>query len=221
MTMQEELIKRIAEVVGPKGDRWVLDESLKTVAEELVERYSEDLGHVKLAHVVFVRAMGVSNTKWLGKCKYTGDALNMIVPRYVIATLGGLGMLDLSQLRGLEADLMDLRYIIILNDSALRLKAGIGAEADTLKETLEAITLYHEMYHIKPAMDGLVTHDIQDFAKVLHRFGVYWTNGIIEQRQVVDPAEAEEGAARFIEDMNGEGGHIPLPPIGMPPAGEE
>jgi hypothetical protein len=196
MTTQSEAFQRVAEFVGPKGDRWVLDESLKKMAHDLVERYSEDLGHVKLAHVVFVRAVGVSTTKWLGKCKYLGSAPDPLIARYVIATLGSLGMLDLTQLRGLEADLMDLRYVITINDTALRAKSGTSASADMLRETLEMITLYHELMHIDATMEGLIPHDTQDFAKVLHRFGVYWSSGVINQVDPMDMAAAEEAASR-------------------------
>ena len=202
MTTQSEAFQSIAEFVGPKGDRWVLDESLKKMAEELVERYSEDLGHVKLGHVVFVRAIGVSSTTWLGKIKYLGNAPDPLIARYVLATLGSMGMLDLTQLRGLEADLMDIRYVVMINDTAMRAKSGASANAEMLRATLERITLYHELTHIKPAMDGLVPHDTQDFKRVLYRFGVYWSSGIINQTDPVDLAAAEDAASRFAEQLN-------------------
>lgn len=201
MTMESEAFQRVAEFVGPKGDRWVLDESMKEMAKDLVEAYSEDLGHVKLEHVVFVRAIGVKSTKWLGKCKFLGTAPNPLISRYVVATLGSLGMLDLTQLKGLESDLMDLRYLIMLNDTALRAKSGTSSEAENVRMALERITLYHELLHIDSTMEGLVAHDTQDFSLVLTRFGVYWSSGIFNQIDPLDAAAAEEAASKFAAEL--------------------
>ena len=209
---QAEALQRISEFVGPKGDRWVLDESLKAMAEELVEKYSEDLGHVKLGHVVFVRAVGVSSTKWFGKCRYVGAAPTPIIARHIVATLGSLGMLDVTQLRGLEADLMDIRYIITINDTALRVKAGTDENAEFLRTELERITLHHEMLHIDSTMEGLVTHDTQDFAKIIETYGVHWSMGAIQQ--VDGLTDAVQGLAKTLK-----GGGVTVSfnmPRGMP-----
>jgi len=178
--LQRQALAEVTEFSGSKGDRWVLDESLRERAEALVEKFSDDLSHVQLQHVVFLRVVGASSSTWYGKCQHVGRTPNVLIPRYIMMKLGQLGMLDLTQLRGIEAELLDLRYIITINDTAIQARVGSGPGASELKETLEVITLYHELLHIPPGMlKGCVGHDRNDFAKVLHRFGVFWADGIV------------------------------------------
>jgi len=177
---KEGMLPEVMEVTGPNGSKWVLDGSLREKAKVLVEKFSGDLGHIQLERVVLVRAVGVNSTTWFGKCKYIGELPNSIIPRHLINTLMSYGMLDSSQLKGLESELLDIRYIITLNDTALVIRAGTEPGFEELKETLEVITLYHELMHIPSDMIKCRQHDVQDFAKVLDRFGVYWSDGIVE-----------------------------------------
>jgi len=186
---EQTLLAGMQEYRGPKGDVWVLDESLRERAEALVEKFSEDLGHVDLKRVVFVRAKGVKG-KWLGRCNYVGSTPSnplAMVTRYVLSSLAEGGLLEISRMKSLaNVELVDLRYIITINELALKTQmTGLCPESDPdyllHLSRLETITLYHELLHIKPGMDGNVGHDTQDFAKVLDRFGVYWTSGILSE----------------------------------------
>jgi hypothetical protein len=201
---EQALLEGMREYHGPKGDLWVLDESLRDRAEALAEKFSEDLAHVDLKRVVFVRAKGVKG-KWLGRCNYVGSTPSNPLPlvvRYVLSSLAEGGLLEIGRMKALSnVEMIDLRYIITLNETALKTQmSGICKESDPdyglHLSRLETITLYHELLHIRPGMDGNVGHDTQDFAKVLARFGVHWTSGIVEEdaaAEVDDTAAALNG----------------------------
>jgi len=211
---ERDLLNEVLELVGPKGDRWVLEESLRDRAEALVEKFSEDLGHIDLQRVVFVRAIGVNNGKWLGECRYVGSKSQPTVYRHIIASLVHAGLLDLTSFVKSQASLLDPRYVITLNDSAIRAKVGAGEESEKMIDILETITLYHEMLHIKPGMDGNLGHDTQDFSKVLHKFGVFWTQGIIGPSGV---GLSLDDASDYVQGLN----NLGLTPGQFPQGGSQ
>lgn len=171
LSPREELCQKIGCVEKKNGELWILDPEMKEKARALVAKFTDELGHVDLRHVVFVRVLGVSSTKWFGKCNYLGVANKMVAPYIVTEMLKSqyVGHVPEENL----IDLLDIRYVITLNENAILL-ASVGKD---VQSEMEAITIFHELLHIKPNMDGLVPHNIQDFSMVLDKFGVHWTSG--------------------------------------------
>ncbi len=167
-----ELLNVISQWQDEKGAAIELDEDLRRKATALVNRYMDDLGHIDLRRVVFLKATGDSG-KYLGKCTYVGKAEHRSVARSVLHTLASVGMVDAEELEDLPMSLVNLAYVITLNVGNLLAAAGAG---DTY-EMIEGVTLYHELLHIKEDMNGLVPHDTKDFSTVLDQFGVYWAEG--------------------------------------------
>lgn len=194
----ERLNEMFGQVTGKKGDLWQLDEGLRQKARVLVSEYTDQIGYIELEHVVFVRAIGVSSIKWLGKCAYVGNTPTCIIPRHVMLVLVRHGMFDPEELRGIEKEVLDIRYVIALNETAILSAAGPDPGN---REFVETVTLYHELSHIKPEMDGNLPHNIQDFSHVLDRFGVHWTQG----ERPEDPPRLERREPASAE-----------PPWGMP-----
>jgi hypothetical protein len=166
------------EIEGKKfGETWELDARLATVAEELVAEFTEDLGHIDLERVVFARQSGLKGTAgdWLGKCCYIKEPYSLI-PQCTLLWMARHGLSDFSRFEGLlNADHMDLRYIIALNDDLI---PNIPGDQDLVERAI----LHHELKHIKYDMDGIEKHDTKDFRSVLHHYGVSWTSGFFNSR---------------------------------------
>jgi hypothetical protein len=168
------------EVFGKGNEVWELDEGLRNTAQELLGKFPDELGHVELDRVIFVRANGVkipaSGTTWYGKC-YLIRVPIKIISHFVLVKLGQAGLLDPTEMssHGL-GNLLDLSYLIAINTDAIE---NEGGPIDKIEE----ITLHHEMLHISDDMEKLVKHDVQDFGSILHRYGPYWAQGVIEEKE--------------------------------------
>ena len=171
-------------VIGRKfGEIWEIDEKLRQVATELVTEFSEDLGHIDLEHVVFLRMTGLKNAKWLGKCFYIKEPYN-IIPKVCLAWMGKHGLQDEKKFQDfLEMGNLDLRYIIAVNDDL------VGSVSDDQESVVRAL-LHHELKHIKSEMDGIEDHDTKDFKAILSRYGVFWGNGVFKTES--DTGEGEQ-----------------------------
>lgn len=153
-----------------------IEADLKQVARELIDQYPAELGHIDLKHVILVRSEAVKLKKknnWLGKCFYFKPEIR-IIANYAVMKLVDWGMVDKDQLVGLEDEIFDIRYMIVLNDIAID---DIGVD----KKKIERIVLHHELLHIAPDMDGNIQHDIQDFAWIIDRYGSHWTQGVLPE----------------------------------------
>ena len=172
----------------------VIDESLRTVAQELVRQFNDELGYLDLAHVIFVRSEGAklkkSGGNILGTCKYIKPEAR-IVNHWVVKHLNDLGLLELEQLYGIEDEILDIRYVITLNEAAI---LDISDD-DEMSQRIETVVLHHELMHIAPDMEGTVQHDVQDFSWILDRYGVHWTAGSFDEREIL------QSANKVIEDF--------------------
>jgi len=130
------------------------------------------LDHIELQHVIFVRVNGMRRSeKWIGKIWWIKPPLSLI-PYYLVENMVDTKLLLPNTIINLkDKDLLDIRYIIAINDNGIKNVSG-----DI--ETLELITLIHELKHIKIGMTGLAEHDSKDFKFVLNEFGVYWNEGL-------------------------------------------
>lgn len=164
------------EILGKRGESYQIDEELRDTARVLVEEYSEVVGHVDLQRVVFVRLIGKKLSKtgrnWLGKCMNVKPPTT-ILPRYVVMKLASMGLMDINQISGIEEEILDLDYIIMINDEAVQ---SVNDAVD-----VEKLTILHELMHIPQDMEGVTKHDVEDFYYLVDKFGSHWTNGIISQ----------------------------------------
>jgi len=151
---------------GPRGEIWVLDETLRQTARELLEEYPNIVGHILLQHVVFARCRASKNLNWLGKCTRIRPPVGLL-PYYAASLYRKSGTLDPNQV---DPGDLDIKYIISINESAIEVAGG---EVDKI----ERLTVLHELMHIDDEMKGLVKHNIQDFDFLLDTFGVHWTSG--------------------------------------------
>jgi hypothetical protein len=156
-----------------KNEVWEVDETMRKRAEVLVSKYTDQVGHIDLRHVVFVRVEG-KKTKWLGKC-YKIQPPYGILPAYTLFTLGRLG--SLAEVYE-DLDLFNIQYIIAMNRDNLAL---IPKNVDKVIDIL----ILHELMHIDYGMEKVEQHDSEDFKWLLRTFGVDWANGEIKQ----DPTE--------------------------------
>lgn len=164
-------------LIGASGETWELDEDLREKAIKLQEEYPEKLEHIDLQKVIFVRVIGARKSdKWLGKCWYIRPPLS-IIPRALLARMYQQGLLNIKNVENVDDELLDIFYIIGINETAI---AEEVIEGDL--DDVEYVTLLHEMLHIKLDMNGLEEHDTKDFAWILNEFGVSWTKGIIENK---------------------------------------
>jgi len=161
------------EIIGRKfGEVWALDEGLMDVAEGLVAEYTEGLGHIDLERVVFVRQRGLKTAKWAGKCFYVKEP-HTILSQYTLRWMQKRGLEGAERFEEmLDNDVLDIRYIIALNDDVVPLMVGPAS-----LELVEKAILHHELKHIKTEMDGIEEHDAKDFKSVLHIYGVFWDSG--------------------------------------------
>ena len=133
---------------------WMIDDgTLQSMAEKLQDKFPEKLGEIDLQKVMFVRVRGMKSN-WAGKCFYVRPPWNLLTQAFNL--FGG----DISEP-------LDIRYIVAINDDLVR---GIFILPEK-----EAMVILHEMLHIKEGMEGLVSHDIEDFAWMLNEFGIDWT----------------------------------------------
>lgn len=162
-------------VLDSQGATYEVDEGLRTRADQLsrTDPYKDMISHVDIDQVVFLRLSG-SKAKWMGKCMYVGKAPATIIPRYMLMKLKEFGVVDMSNVSGLNEDFFDIRFLIIINDDLIAL-------AENEPQTVEDITLVHEMMHIHPDGDKLNKHDMEDFTDLVVKFGPLWTHGIFPE----------------------------------------
>jgi len=189
------------EVYGNKDEIWELDDKLRDVAQVLLQENPDLADYIELDKIVFVRVDGVTLSKsgknWLGKCWYLREPLSMVV-NYAFQHLRDEGLLDFSRL-GTSESLLDLRYIIGLNTDAI---AEIGS--DVVQQ--EKIVLHHELLHIRVDGKGLVPHPVQDFATILDKYGIFWTNGVFKQGSL--PQAPPDFLANFAQNLKIRGSDI-------------
>jgi hypothetical protein len=179
------------ELYGTGNEIWQIDESLRNIAANLIDRFNDDLGHIDLDKVIFVRVSGVKLKKernWYGKCWRISAPIG-IIPRYTVSRLGHANLLDLSDFGSYE-NVLDVSYIIGLSTDALSIVGG-----DTKR--LEEITLHHELMHISPDMTKLVPHPIQDFSTILETYGLHWSLGVFE-----DEVQGKKFLNTFIKNLS-------------------
>jgi hypothetical protein len=157
------------------------------MARDLVNEFDEQIGHVEVDKVIFVRVVG-STAKWLGKCFPIKIPFN-IIPMFMINCFKDLGIVDERSVADIPEELYDIRYIIALNND----KIEESAEGPVLSR-IEQITLLHELAHIGPDMEGTEKHDCEDFKFVLDKFGTHWDEGILNDFE-------EESIQDVIEDI--------------------
>lgn len=175
------------EILGKKGEVYQLDEGLRDTARALVEKYSEVVGHIDLQRIVFVRVIDLKLKKngknWLGKCMYIKDPVT-IIPRYVVYKMASMGLIDMNQISGVEDEILEHNYIIMLNDAAIAEVEG--------GEDIEALVLLHELMHVPEEMEGVVQHDVQDFSWMVSKFGPNWPAGIFQEGKEVSVSSVFE-----------------------------
>lgn len=218
-------------VVDKQGAQWQIDEGIRERTGLLIHNFEEELGHVNLDQCIFLRLMG-SKATWHSKTFFIGKAPMTIIPKFVLAKLSKLGLMDLEGVRNLEGfDIFDIRFIVVLNDDAIS-----QAEGDL--QRVEDLALFHEMLHIHPDGDRVVKHDLEDFSVLVDKFGPYWSQGIFSDTDnfegVVDNALAEAieavrnpgGGATVTVTMEQEPTPVapqftpPPPPVMMPKSGK-
>ena len=107
---------------------------------------------------------------WLGKCYYLREPYN-IIPLYTLNWLADKKFVAIGDAENLSGrDVLDVNYIIVLNTDNLAMTGG------DLERITEGV-IHHELLHIKPDMDGIVQHNIKDFASILRRYGINWASG--------------------------------------------
>jgi hypothetical protein len=185
-------------VEGKKGEQWQVAEDLQQLAQELVNDFDDEIGHVEVDKVIFLRVEG-SSAKWLGKCFQIKIPFN-IVPKYMIGKLNQLGIIPDDKVADIPENLYDIRYVIALNNDQIM----STAEGPVL-ERLEKLTLLHELAHIGPDMEGLTTHDCQDFKFLVDKYGPHWDEGIIDEEDNLD-AKIELTLSPSVPS-------IPVPPV--------
>lgn len=172
-----------------------IEEEMRQIARELIDQYPEELGHIDLNRVIFVRSEAIKLKKknnWLGKCFYFRPETR-ITNNYAVMKLVEHGLVDADRLIGFEDDIFDIRYMIVLNDVAID---DIGVD----KPRMERIVLHHELLHISDDMEGNIQHDIQDFVWIIDRYGPHWTQGIVEVKDK-DKDKEDEFADDFVKKM--------------------
>jgi hypothetical protein len=167
-------------IESKNGSEWILDEGLRTVARDLLIEFTNEVGHVDLTKVAFVRVSD-PNAKWLGKCWYIAPPKNMLTwYAYMALKKNQIIVEDFDETAEHTQfldDLLDIHYVIALNNAPLeRFDAGETG----LREKQEKYVLLHELYHVKPTQDGIRKHDVEDFADILRKVGIDWTSGIYD-----------------------------------------
>jgi len=162
-------------LTGKNKEVWQIDESLKVIASELVEKYPGKVDHVLLKRVVFVRCIDANQKDWLGKCWYLRPPIN-IVPFYAV-TMFNKEKYDenyAQEIHGNNDCFYD--YIIGINDKVIM----ETADPDRVTEA----TILHEMLHINDGMDGIRNHDIKDFKEMIDEFGTSYTSGYFKNMRI-------------------------------------
>jgi hypothetical protein len=170
-------------IESKNGSEWILDEGLRTVARDLIVEFQNEVGHVDLTKVAFVRVSD-PNAKWLGKCWYIAPPKNMLTwYAYMALKKNQIIVEDFDETAEHTQfldDLLDISYIIALNNAPLeRFDAGETG----LREKQEKYVLLHEMMHIKEGNSGIRKHDLEDFTDLIRKLGVDWTSGIYDENE--------------------------------------
>lgn len=172
-------------VLDSQGAQYQLDEGLRQRADQLMRspQFQKMISHVDLDQVIFLRLTG-TKAKWHGKCMYIGKAPLTIIPKFVINRLNDMGLLDLKNVHGFDADIFDVRFIVIINDDVISTASGNISK-------VEDLTLVHELMHIHADGDKLVKHDLEDFKDLVQDYGPYWAEGIINNSDSLSEDDSE------------------------------
>jgi hypothetical protein len=165
------------EIYGKGEEVWEVDEGLRNTAAQLLARFPDELGHIVLDQVIFMRANGVKLSKtapnWYGKCWLIKIPLK-IMPRFTLLRLSHAGLIDAEAAAEVLGGVLDPAYIVAVNNEAIEEEGGPI-------DKIEEVTLHHELLHISEDMDKLVQHDVKDFRSILQQYGLYWTQGVFEE----------------------------------------
>jgi len=172
--------------VDVMGAQWTIDESIRDRASLLLESFSDEVGHVDLNQVIFIRING-TKARWLGKCYFIDKTPIALIPKFVVHKLASFGLLKLEDTSSVDGDIFDLKYIVALNDDA------IGTSNGDLQRVEDA-TLLHELMHISPCGTRLIKHDLEDFKGLIDKFGAHWDEGIFKDDE--DEGEVPPGPYR-------------------------
>lgn len=159
--------------IGKNGAKWALDGSLKDLAKELVNDFSEEVGYVDLGRIAFGRVEGLGE-KWAGKTYCVAPPVSLL-PVYTLELLMSRGVLS-PDYGGVLSGIEGINFMIFLGTDYL----AQFIRDERLIRQQERILLFHEMLHIKPEMDGLRGHDIKDFKTLVDKFGAYWDEGVVK-----------------------------------------
>jgi predicted metallopeptidase len=172
-------------VLGKNGSEWVLDESLRKQAVQLINEYPDELGHIDHQRVVFVRMLD-KKANWYGKTWFI-NAPHTILTHYVYEQFAKNQLmvpdLDIdTKMAEFLDNLLTVSYIIALNHESFE-KFESGGEELIAKQ--ERNVLIHELMHINPDMVGIRKHDREDFSILLRKFGVDWSEGLYDNDELV------------------------------------
>lgn len=195
-----------------KNETWTVDEILRQRAEVLVNKYTDQVGHVDLRRVVFARVEG-KNAKWLGKC-YKIKPPHSLLTGYGVSLMNRLGMLDGQKVESVGSsydDHFQVEYIIVINEDSLSL-------VTENKDQVVDILLLHEMMHIDYEMYKLERHDSEDFSWILDTFGVHWASGNIKQAPLTNsdnriPPNPYDHVTEYVDNETGEVIKAVTPPL--------
>lgn len=196
-------------VEGPKDEIWEVDETLRERATALVLKYTDQIGHVDLRHVVFVRVEG-KVAKWLGKC-YPIKVPHSILPKYTLSLLNQFGAIDIAKLKAMEysyEENFDIKYIIALNSDLL---SQVPQNVDKVIDIL----ILHELMHVDPDMKKTEKHDSEDFKWILREFGVDWASGMFKEE--VEATSVVEAVDNFLDEAEAASVDMRAVPVVMPP----
>lgn len=189
------------EIYGKGTEVWEIDEGLRNTAANLLGQFPDELGHIELDQVIFVRANGVALSKtgvnWYGKCWLIRVPLK-IIPQFLLLKMSHAGLVDVDTVTNALGYTLDPAYIIAINTDAIEDEGGPI-------DKIEAITLHHELLHISQDMEKLVKHDIQDFRSIIHKYGPYWTQGVIESP---DTHQEPEFLENFLDKLHATGSQV-------------
>ena len=191
-------MKKVTLAGRKHGETWWIDENMRDLALELQQTYTEDLGHIDLGRVVFVRVVDLPSNRqeWLGKCWYVKEPINMMV-HHVITWLDRYNFFQEPKTSGpmptpeqiLDQGILDVRYIIALNEGAMANRGFLGT-------SVEKAVLHHELKHINEEMNGIEEHNVKDFRSVLHAYGIDWSSSMPSEEnwsRVLPPSKADSG----------------------------
>lgn len=178
-------------LISKNGATWQLDDDLKNLAQRLINQHSE-ISHVLPQHVVFTRVTGLK-AKWAGRTWYL-TAPTGIITHHLLRSLGEAGLIrdEAFSPHFVIDDLLDLRFIIAINDAHVR------EHRPEFQDKFTEILLFHELMHIGDDNNSLEQHDIQDFKSIIDKYGVHWDEGIVP----LEEQPVAGGAPDILKELN-------------------